>query len=33
MTGGRRADPHVEIDDSTWRELKQWLDHNAPTPD
>ena len=31
MTGGRRVDPHVEIDEPTWRELKQWLDDNAPS--
>ena len=33
MNGGRIVDPHVEIDEPTWRELKQWLDDNAPSTD
>jgi hypothetical protein len=31
MTGGRGVDPLVEINETTWRELKQWLDDNAPS--
>jgi Nucleotide modification associated domain 2 len=31
MTGGRRGHHRVEIDGPTWRELKQWLDDNAPS--
>jgi hypothetical protein len=30
MTGARRGERCIEIDDLTWRELKQWLDDNAP---
>jgi hypothetical protein len=30
MIGGRRNHRLVEIDEPTWRELKQWLDDNVP---
>ena len=32
IVGGRRGHRRSEIDESTWRELEEWLDENNPGP-
>lgn len=30
MIGGRRGERHLQIDETTWRDLREWLDDNLP---